>query len=545
MQIKTELSENAKMKMGKALIVEDFFSFRLTIKNMLHAFGFTSIDEAANGEDALKKMDIRKFDVILCDYNLGPGKSGQQVLEEAKHLGYINYSTIFIMVTAENSLEMILAAADYQPDDYMIKPFTKEALKKKITNAQVKKENIRGIEEDILEAEYDQAIQKCDELIEEMPRNLSELMKLKGEILLKKGAYQEAAELYNKVMATGNVTWALLGRGRSAFLIGDYPQAKEAFENVIAQNDKIMAAYDYLSRTLMKMEKFREAQQVLMKAVSISPRALLRQKNLGEISFHNQDFSTAESSFKAAVEQGKNSCFKSVSDYTYLAKAKVHGANPEESLSILKDALTEFPDEGDTRLQTIITEGYVYAKMNKFQEARLALDQAQKFTADPTRPLTAAISLELAQAYMLTGEEEKGTQIIKQIVQSNHDNKEMLDKVRLVFSETGMKSRGEEIIESTREEIIMLNNKGVQLVQKGLLTEAIAYFEKAAAKLAENKVINANAALVLMLHMKEKGINRQQLSQVKLYLDRVKKIDQNYDDLPKLITLYNELIHKV
>jgi tetratricopeptide (TPR) repeat protein len=544
MQTRTELSGNVKMKTGKVLIVEDFFSFRMTIKNMLRSFGFISIDEAADGEEALKRMVIRKFDIILCDYNLGPGKSGQQVLEEAKHLGYINHSTIFIMVTAENSLEMIMAAAEFQPDDYMIKPFAKEALKKKITNAQMKKENIREIEEAIKDGEYEQAIQKCNELIEQTPRNLFELMKLKGGILLKKGAYQEAAELYNKVMEMGNVAWAQLGRGRADFMLGNYAQAKEAFENVIAQNDKIMATYDYLVRTLTKMGKFKEAQQVLMKAVSISPRALHRQKNLGEISYRNQDFSTAESSFKAAVEQGKNSCFKSVSDYTNLAKAIVHGDAPEKSLSVLNDALQEFPDEGDTRLQTIITESFVYAKMNKLQEAHAALAQAQKYVADPTRQIPSAVSLELAQAYMLAGEKEKGAQIIKQVISDHHDDEEMLDRVRLVFSETDMRSRGEEIIESTKEEIIMLNNEGVQLVQKGLLTEAIAYFEKAAAKLAENKVINANAAHVLMLHMKEKGTNKKQLSKAKLYLDRVKKIDQNYDDLPALITLYNGLAHK-
>jgi tetratricopeptide (TPR) repeat protein len=292
------------------------------------------------------------------------------------------------------------------------------------------------------------------------------------------------------------------------------------------------------------MKKPREAQSVLMKAINISPRALLRQRSLGQIAYFNKDFDTAETSFQKAVEQGKYSCFQSPSDYTNLAKAIVHGPTPEKSLNVLDDALQEFPGSGNARLQTNIAKSYVQTIMNKPQEARLALTEAEKIAAELTRNLPVDLSLELAQAYILTGEENKGTQIIKQVVSDNHDSEEMLNRVRNVFEETGLTSKGEEIIKTTIEEIIRLNNEGVQLAQDGRIDEAISYFEKAAAKLAENKVINANAAHVLMLQMKGKGVSGQQLTKVKMYLDKVKKIDQNYEDLPKLITLYNELAHK-
>ena len=62
------------------------------------------------------------------------------------------------------------------------------------------------------------------------------------------------------------------------------------------------------------------------------------------------------------------------------------------------------------------------------------------------------------------------------------------------------------------------------------LTEAIAYFEKAADHLPENKIINANAAQVFMLYMKKNGVNKDQLAQAKTYLDRVRKIDESYVD---------------
>ena len=98
------------------LVVDDFFNFRLTMKNMLRSFGMNYIDDATTGEEAIRKLALRRYDIILCDYNLGHGKSGRQILEEAKFRGYINYSSVFIMVTAENTLEMIMGAAEYEPD---------------------------------------------------------------------------------------------------------------------------------------------------------------------------------------------------------------------------------------------------------------------------------------------------------------------------------------------------------------------------------------------------------------------------------------------
>lgn len=171
--MKQDSSGNIKMRMEKILLVGDFFIFRMALKNNLRSFGFAYIDEAANGPEAFEKMAVRKFDIIFCEYDLGTGKSGQQVLEEARYRGHANNSNIFIMViTAETSMEMVMGAAEYSPDDYLLKPFTKEILKKKINASLIKKEHIRDIEKALLEDKYEQAIQSCDDLIAQTSRNL-------------------------------------------------------------------------------------------------------------------------------------------------------------------------------------------------------------------------------------------------------------------------------------------------------------------------------------------------------------------------------------
>jgi tetratricopeptide (TPR) repeat protein len=530
------------LRANKVLVVDDFFNFRLTLKNMMRSLNVVYIDEAGSGEEAIKKMSVRKFDIILCDYNLGDGKSGQQVLEEGKFRGYINYSTIFIMVTAENTMDMIMGAVEYQPDDYLIKPFSKEALEKKIQHLIEKKGNFKDIEKAMAQESYTEALGMCDDLTAKSPRNLAEVLKLKGEILLKMGAYKEAADFYDNILLKGKIAWAMLGRGRISFLTGQYKEAKKNFEDIIAMNNKIISAHDYLAQTLLKMNNPQDAQDVLSRAISISPRAILRQKNLGNLAYRNEDYATAETAFKATVEQGKHSCFKSPSDYTSLAKTMVQLNDPEEGLSILENARKVFPEDDEARLHVSLTQSYVYKKMNDDAKAMKTMVEAQKILDSSSIEISTELKMELARAYFVNGDQEKGNDIVKHIVQENHDNNQMLDDIRSVFRESGMEDMGEQIIEETRQEVVSLNNDGVKLVRQGKLTEAISYFEKAAAQLPENKIINANAAQVTMLYMKENGVNRQSLMDAKTYLDRVRKIDENYQDLPMLKAMYYELV---
>ncbi|WP_156490400.1 response regulator, partial [Oleiphilus sp. HI0086] len=114
------------------LVVDDFENFRLSIRQMIRAFGVESIEVAGNGEDAVARCEHEEFDIILCDYNLGPGKSGQQVLEELRHNKILKHTGIFILITAETSKDMVMGALEYLPDGYITKPITKAVLQKRL-----------------------------------------------------------------------------------------------------------------------------------------------------------------------------------------------------------------------------------------------------------------------------------------------------------------------------------------------------------------------------------------------------------------------------
>ena len=102
--------------------------------------GIKNIHNSSNAEDAMEMVTSEKYDVILCDYNLGDGQNGQQFYEELMHKNILDYGTIFIMVTAENTMDMVMAAVEYRPDAYLNKPFPNNVLINRLEKLLFKKE---------------------------------------------------------------------------------------------------------------------------------------------------------------------------------------------------------------------------------------------------------------------------------------------------------------------------------------------------------------------------------------------------------------------
>jgi CheY-like chemotaxis protein len=93
----------------RALVVDDFPGMRSALKLTLSNFGITRIDLSSSASEALFRVQNSQYDVILCDFNLGEGRDGQQLLEEMRHRGLIQLKTVFIMVTAESVYEKVVA----------------------------------------------------------------------------------------------------------------------------------------------------------------------------------------------------------------------------------------------------------------------------------------------------------------------------------------------------------------------------------------------------------------------------------------------------
>lgn len=526
----------------KILVVDDFSNFRNLLRKMLESFGATNIEASATGEDAIRKISAKKYDIILCDYNLGAGKDGQQVLEEVKHLGLVNYSTIFIMVTAENTMNRVMGAVEYQPDGYLIKPFTRELIKNRLEKLIAKKKTFAHIEKSIQNKDYESALSQCDEQIKNTPANVFECLRLKAELLSMSGEYEKAVALYNEALETHSIPWALFGLGRARYFMGDYPLARDIFQDLIGKNNTFMEAYDWLAKTFLKLREPEKAQQTLMTATQISPKVILRQRKLGEIAYRNNDYDTAKKSFKSAITLGKNSCFKSPSEYSCLAKVLSDTKAPEEALRVIHDSRNEFRDSVEATLQAAALEGIIYSSVNRMEDAGKAIEEASLLLNRLPDRVPAEIAMDMAKACFAVGDMEQGTKLMREVVKNNHEDEEILERVQDVFKDAQLMEEGKKVIELTRNEIIQLNNSGVRLVRENRLEEAIEYFDKAVASMPGNKVISANAAQALIMYMQKTGKKGELLLKTKKYLEQVKKIDPSYKNYQGIYSLYQKLI---
>lgn len=128
------------------LIVEDNPVIRKSIRDMLYSLNADTITEADNGVAAINAMAKTTFEIVLCDYNLGPGKNGQQVLEEARHRKLIDYRSIFILISSEQSTSAVLGAMDSKPDEYLTKPFNAQQLISRLSRHFARRDYLGGIE---------------------------------------------------------------------------------------------------------------------------------------------------------------------------------------------------------------------------------------------------------------------------------------------------------------------------------------------------------------------------------------------------------------
>ncbi|MEE9395393.1 MAG: response regulator, partial [Methylococcales bacterium] len=56
------------------LIVDDHQAMRNGIAEMLYSSGADDVDKAMRGDEAITRLKERRYDAVLCDYNLGKGK---------------------------------------------------------------------------------------------------------------------------------------------------------------------------------------------------------------------------------------------------------------------------------------------------------------------------------------------------------------------------------------------------------------------------------------------------------------------------------------
>ncbi len=515
------------------LVVDDFVGVRQLLRESLRNLGAKNIDQASSGGEAMAALLRTRYDVVLCDYNLGEGKSGQQVLEEVRVRNLLMPSSVWLMVSAEKSVESVMGAAEHQPDAYLIKPITEGVLLTRLNRVWHKKQVFKQIDQAFAEKDFLRAARLCDEQIAANKVHEIELLRMKADLMLKSGEPGKARDAYEQVLQQREYQWARTGLAKIRMANGEYEQARQIFQQVIAENKYYMDAYDQLAQAHIAMDQPEEACTVLERAAKLSPNSVTRQKALGNVSLKLGNVGMAEKAFRKCIAIGEYSVMKSADPYLGLARVCGMKNEPKEALALLQTAQRDFSAD-QIALRSKITEGMVYHESGDFRRARKSGDELGEMLASNGERPDASICMEMATLLFAVGVKEAPVDLLCYVIRNNHDNAILLDHVQKLFDKARMSDEGFALIAASKKEAADMMNHGVLLWKSGKLPEAVVWMREARLALPNNLRILFNAAQILISHLQQLGYDEnlsREATDVLLHVDKVQPGQQRFAQL--------------
>ena len=463
----------------RALLIEPNSGMRVSLHNMLNLCGITKIEHSLTAGTAARTIQNKVFDLILCEYDLGVGQDGQQLLEDVRHHKLAPLTTIFIMVTAERAYAKVVSAAELAPSDYLLKPFTADMLLERVMKAIEKRRAFMEVYGLMEQGALRESIDACLEGEQKFPRYAIDFMRFRAELHVILGEATEAEQLYTLLFDMKAVAWAKLGLAKTLFMQGRYQEAEAILKKLVAENDKYMDAYDWLAKTHEAVDQLPEAKEVLDIAVSVSPHAVRRLRKLGNIAMATGDIETAESVFKKVVSKAKISEFRDPEDHVNLVNALVKKGDHDQAKSVIRDLEKNMVGLKKTAACRAISTAMVHAVTG---DVRLSeeLDAAILASREDIG-LSTDMKLGLAKSCLENDRDEAASEVIMDVMR-NATNQKAMSRAMGVFESAGKGHLGKELAQRSQREVMDLVALGVQKAKQGDFRGSVELMTAAARK---------------------------------------------------------------
>lgn len=114
----------------RLLVVDDSASMRQIIIDLLHELGFPTVDEAADGAQALELFRVNAYDVVITDWYM-PRTSGIELLR-AIRTGSVRSETPVLVLTGHVTTARVVEAIEAGANGFVAKPFVAPSLCEKV-----------------------------------------------------------------------------------------------------------------------------------------------------------------------------------------------------------------------------------------------------------------------------------------------------------------------------------------------------------------------------------------------------------------------------
>ena len=311
------------------LVIDDQPQARDALRTVAQTLGAFTVEFASNYQDAIYRIRNNVPDIILCDYMLGEGRSGQQLLEELRRFKLLPDEVIFMMVTGEQSYEQVVSAVELVPDDYIIKPFSPDKLLLRLDRIVAKKNFFADYYKEKRREEFSKAI-----ALLEKKRNSEagrpyrfEILRQQAEVLLASGDTTSAEAAYRDILDNHDFPWARAGVARSLHKQNRLIEARQEVERAIASTPHFFDAADLKAKICMAQGEHAEAQRVLDDVAKKTPRNFLRKRLLAEAATLNGDCETARQMMSEVIAGDTMPGAVSAADRLTMARSHVNAGD--------------------------------------------------------------------------------------------------------------------------------------------------------------------------------------------------------------------------
>lgn len=491
----------------RVLVVDDFDSFRMTVSKILNEFGVEQVDTVANGQEAIKQCVSKRYDLVLCDYNLGPGKTGQQILEDLRQRNAWPLSSLFCLVSAESSKSIVLAAYDSAPDAYLTKPITAKTLQQRLDRLLAERDQMSSVYKLLDSGDKRGAIKECQRKVLAQSRYAASCQKLLAQLYLDTDQAAKAENIYQQVLEVRQLEWAQLGLARVKQVQGELDKADQWLGDIIQNNAMCMQAYDMLAENCRLQKDESRLQEVLEQAVSVSPMALMRQRSLASTASDNNDLLVAAQAYKRSVRLGKNSCYDNAQTHIEFGRiaAALVDENNTEGADLARDALRtleavgkQFTLNESERFQVNLLEVQIYTHQGDKTRAQNLLKDLQKTVTDDNIHLDLDASLDLVLALSVTGSKDRSDQLLKSLTEDYKGDQEAMDKIDRVLDEP--------VSEANRKQVGQINKRGIRFYEEKNYVDAIKLFLQAQRLFPNHIGVQLNLVQAMLGDMREYGV---------------------------------------
>lgn len=525
-----------------ALIIEPHAGMRASIHNMLSLGGISKIEYAAGSGSAIRPLKHKQFDLVICEYDLGEGQDGQQLLEDLRHHKIMPPSTVFIMVTAERNHEKVISAAELALNDYVLKPFTAETLMERIARAIDKRDALSPIYQLIEQGNLSDAINACVQAERTQFRYQAEFMRLRAELHMTLGELPEAEAIYAEIFAKRSIAWARLGLATSLFMQDRLEEAEEMLSSLVAEKTQFLEAYDWLAKTQEARGLMPQAQATLEHAVTRSPHALQRLRKLGNVALETGDIDTAHKVFQQVINKAKFSEFREPEDHVHLVRTSLAKGELQLVSPIIRDLAKSLANVKKTPACRALATAMLH-KHNGAEEQAVEELEAAVLACKEAIGLSSDTKLALAQNCLASGLEQGAVEVMTSVVGNASTNVAMTRAMRL-FREAGREDLAKRVTRESKSQVVDLVSAGAEKARLGDYHGAVALMSEAAEKLPDNPQVVFNAAVAVLKCLDSQGWDVQLGEQARTYIANARRLDPRNPRLSLLASMYRDILKK-